>query len=94
MPAHEMTRPLPTVGRSIGRGGRKPVRRSRHLMTALKDMCQARRTTMTVSSTAPETAKYRPRSDGSSVARIGRICSPMKMKARMLSAKTTVSHTA
>ena len=25
MPAHEMTSPLPTVGRSIGRGGLKPI---------------------------------------------------------------------
>ena len=57
MPAHEITRPLPTVGRSIGRGGWKPNRRSRHLITALKDMCQAMRTTMTVTSTAPATAK-------------------------------------
>ena len=57
MPAHEMTRPLPTVGRSIGRGGWKPNRRCRHRTTALNDMCQARRTTITVTSTAPATAK-------------------------------------
>ena len=49
MPAHEMIKPLPTVGRSIGRGGWKPNRRCCHLMTALNDMCQASRTTITVS---------------------------------------------
>ena len=47
------------VGRSIGRGGWKPTRRCRHLTTALKGMCQAKRTTITVSRTAPATAKYR-----------------------------------
>ena len=57
MPAHEMTRPLPTVGRSIGRGGWKPNRRSRQRITALKVMCQASRTTITVTSTAPATAR-------------------------------------
>ena len=57
MPAHEMTRPLPTVGRSIGRGGLNPNRRSRQRMTALNDMCQARRTTITVTRTAPATAR-------------------------------------
>jgi hypothetical protein len=57
MPAQEMIRPLPRVGRSIGRGGWKPRRRCHHLMTALKDMCQAKRTTMTVSRTAAATAK-------------------------------------
>ena len=60
MPDHEMTKPLPTVGRSIGRGGLNPNRRSRHLTMALKDMCHAMRTTMTVSRTAPATAKYAP----------------------------------
>ena len=43
---------------------------------------------------APATAKYGPRSAASRVPKIGRICRPMKMNARMLSAKTTVSHTA
>ena len=38
MPAHETINPLPTVGRNIGRGGRKPNRRWRHLTTALNDM--------------------------------------------------------
>ncbi len=60
MPAHEMTRPLPTVGRSIGRGGLKPCRRSRHLITALNDMCQAIRTTMTVTRTARGDGKVAP----------------------------------
>ena len=46
MPDHEMTRPLPTVGRSIGRGGLNPNRLWRHRTTALKDMCQASRTTI------------------------------------------------
>ena len=94
MPDHEMIRPLPTVGRSIGRGGWNPNRRWRHLTTALKDMCQARRTTMTVSRTAPATAKYRPRSAASRLSRMGRICRPMKMNARMFSANTAVSQTA
>ena len=94
MPDHEMTRPLPTDGRSIGRGGWKPNWRSRHLMTALNDMCHAIRTTMTVTSTAAATAKYRPRAAGSRLARIGRICKPMKTNARTFSTKTTVSHTA
>jgi hypothetical protein len=49
---------------------------------------------ITVSKTAPVTAKYRPRSAASRLSRIGRICRPMKMKARMFSANTTVSHTA
>ena len=57
MPAQAMTRPLPTVGRSIGRGGWKPNRRSRQRITALKDMCQAKRTTITVTSTAPATTR-------------------------------------
>jgi hypothetical protein len=57
MPAQEITNPLPTLGRSIGRGGLKPKRRCRHLTTALKGMCQTRRTTITVSRTAPTTAK-------------------------------------
>ena len=56
MPAHEITRPLPTVARSIGRGGLKPNRLSRQRTTALKDMCQASRTRITVTSTAPATA--------------------------------------
>ena len=63
-------------------------------MTALKDMCQAIRTTMTVTRTAPATAKYRPRAAGSRLARIGRICKPMKTKASTFSMKTTVSQTA
>ena len=57
MPAQAMTRPLPTVGRSIGRVGLKPKARSRQRMTALKAMCQATRTTITVTSTAPATAR-------------------------------------
>jgi hypothetical protein len=94
MPAHEITRPLPTEGRSIGRGGRKPNRRSRHLTTALNGIRQAIRTTITVTSTAPATATYCPRADGSRLFRIGRICRPMKTKASTFSMKTTVSHTA
>ena len=62
MPDHEMTNPLPTDGRSIGRGGRKPNRRSRHLMTALKDMCQAIRTTMTVTKHRAGDGKISPAS--------------------------------
>ena len=40
IPAHEMTKPLPTVGRSIGRAGSKPTPIPPP-DTALKDMCQA-----------------------------------------------------
>jgi hypothetical protein len=57
-------------------------------------MCQVIRTTITVKRTPPATAKYRPRAAGSRLARIGRICNPMKAKARTFSRKTTVSHTA
>jgi hypothetical protein len=94
MPDQEMTRPLPTVGRSMGRGGWKPKRRWRQRMTALKDMCQASRTAITVASTAAATSRYWLRAGGASSTRIGRICRPMKMKAKMLSAKITVAHTA
>jgi hypothetical protein len=57
-------------------------------------MCQAMRATITVTSTAAATTMYRPCSDASRLARIGRTCRPMKMNARMFSAKTAVSHTA
>ena len=63
-------------------------------MTALKDMCQAIRTTITVKRTAAATAKYRPRAAASRLSRIGRICKPMKMKASTFSVKITVSQTA
>ena len=94
MPDQEITSPLPTVGRSMGRGGRNPNRRSCHLMTALKDMCHAIRTTITVTRTAPATTKYRPRIAGSRLSKIGRICSPMKTNASTFKTNTTVSHTA
>ena len=42
----------------------------------------------------PGHRKVRPRSAASRVARIRRICRPMKMNARMFSANTTVSQTA
>jgi len=38
--------------------------------------------------------KYRPRAAGSRLARMGRICNPMKMNASTFNMKTTVSHTA
>jgi len=57
LPDHEMTNPLPTVGRSIGRGGLNPTRRCRHLTKALNDMCQTSRTAMTVNSTPPAAEK-------------------------------------
>jgi len=57
MPDHEITSPLPSVGRSIGRGGWKPNRRSRQRTMALKVMCQAMRTAITVSSTAAATRR-------------------------------------
>jgi len=60
----------------------------------LNDMCQAIRTTITVTRTAPATTKYRPRIAGSRLSNIGRIYSPMKTNASTFKTKTAVSHTA